>query len=134
MSRLLTIIGCCALLATPSALASPVGNDGSGAVKRSQATVSWAQPQIRTVVQHGLMAKSVAAFRADDTLTQGELAGVVAGLTKHSAGTVADPGASVTVTQLDARLVRALRLSGPAAAFTAGAQAVGLATPSRFGT
>ena len=80
------------------------------------------------------MAKTVAAFRADDTLTQGELAAVVAGLTKHSAGTVADPGAAVTVTQLDARLVRALDLSDAAAAFTAGAQAAGLATPSRFGT
>ena len=80
------------------------------------------------------MAKTVAAFRADDTLTQGELAAVVAGLTKHSAGTVADPGAPVTVTQLDARLVRALDLSDAAATFTAGAQAAGLATPSRFGT
>ena len=80
------------------------------------------------------MAKSVAAFRADDTLTQGELAAVVAGLTKQPAGTVADPGAAVTVTQLDARLVRALDLSDAAAAFNAGAQAAGLATPSRFGT
>ena len=80
------------------------------------------------------MAKTVAAFRADDTLTQGELAAVVAGLTKHSAGTVATPGAAVTVTQLDARLVRALGLSDAAATFTAGAQAAGLATPSRFGT
>ena len=122
MSRLLTILGCCALLATPSAFA------------RGDATVSWAQPQIRYVVQHGLMAKSVAAFRADDTLTQGELAAVVAGLTKHPAGTVADPGAAVTVTQLDARLVRALDLSDAAAAFNAGAHAAGLATPSRFGT
>ena len=122
MSRLLTIIGCCALLATPSAFA------------RGDATVSWAQPQIRYVVQHGLMAKSVAAFRADDTLTQGELATVVAGLTKQPAGTVADPAATVTVTQLDARLVRALDLSDAAAAFNAGAHAAGLATPSRFGT
>ena len=53
--------------ATPSAFA------------RSDATVSWAQPQIRYVVKHGLMAKTVAAFRADDTLTQGELAAVIAG-------------------------------------------------------
>ena len=122
MSRFLTILGCCALLATPSALA------------RGNATVSWAQPQIRYVVQHGLMAKSVAAFRADDTLTQGELASVIAGLTKQPAGTVADPGATVTVTQLDARLVRAVDLSDAAAAFNAGAHAAGLATPSRFGT
>src|SRR5947199_6827974 len=104
MSRLLTILGCCALVATPSALAGPIGNDGGGHAKRSDAAVSWAQPEIRAVVQHGLMAKSVAVFRPDDTLTQGELASVVAGLTKHSAGAVADPSAPVTVTQLDARL------------------------------
>jgi cell wall-associated NlpC family hydrolase len=134
MSRLLTILGCCALLATPSALAGPIGNDGGGSGKRSQAVVSWAQPEIQYVVKHGLMAKTVAAFRADDTLTQGELAAVVAGLTKHSASVVPDPSAPVTVTQLDTRLVRALNLSGAAAAFNAGAQAAGLATPSRFGT
>jgi cell wall-associated NlpC family hydrolase len=134
MSRLLTILGCCALLATPSALAGRIGDGGGHSAKSSRATVSWAQPEIRYVVQHGLMAKTVAAFRADDTLTQGELAAVVAGLTKHSAGTVATPSAAVTVTQLDARLVRALGLSDAAAVFTAGAQAAGLATPSRFGT
>jgi cell wall-associated NlpC family hydrolase len=134
MSRLLTILGCCALLATPSAFAARIGDGGGHSSKSSRATVSWAQPEIRYVVQHGLMAKTVAAFRADDTLTQGELAAAVTGLTKRSAGTVADPSAAVTVTQLDARLVRALGLSDAAAAFTAGAQAAGLATPSRFGT
>jgi cell wall-associated NlpC family hydrolase len=135
MSRLLTIIGCCALLATPSALAGRIGDGGNARRSSgSHATVSWAQPEIRYVVKHGLMAKSVAAFRAEDTLTQGELAAVVAGLTKRPAGAVADPGATVTVAQLDARLVRALGLTDPAAAFNTGAQAAGLATPSRFGT
>jgi cell wall-associated NlpC family hydrolase len=133
MSRLLTILGCCALLATPSAFAARIGDGGGHSPKSSRATVSWAQPEIRYVVQHGLMAKTVAAFRADDNLTQGELAAVVAGLTKHSTGAVATPSAAATVTQLDARLVRALDLSDAAAAFTAGAQAAGLATPSRFG-
>jgi cell wall-associated NlpC family hydrolase len=131
MSRLLTILGCCALLATPSALAGRVGD---GSVKRSQATVSWAQPQIQYVVKHGLMAKTVSAFRADATLTQGELAAVVAGLTKRPASVVAAPSGPVTVTQLDARLVRALGLSDAVAAFNDGAHAAGLATPSRFGT
>jgi cell wall-associated NlpC family hydrolase len=134
MSRLLTILGCCALLATPSAFAARIGDGGGHSAKNNRATVSWAQPEIRYVVQHGLMAKTVAAFRADDTLTQGELAAIVTGLTKHSAGTVAAPSTAVTVTQLDARLVRALGLSDAAAVFTAGAQAAGLATPSRFGT
>jgi cell wall-associated NlpC family hydrolase len=122
MSRLLTVLGCCALLGTPSAFA------------RSDTTVSWAQPQIQYVVKHGLMAKSVAAFRADDKLTQGELAAIVGGLTKRPASTVADPAAEVTVTQLDARLVRTLGLTDAAAAFNTGAQTAGLATPSRFGT
>ena len=129
MSRLLAIIGCCALLATPSALAGHVDSS-----KRGEATVSWAQPEIQYVVKHGLMAKTVAGFRADAALTQGELAAVIAGLTKQPAGTVADPGATVTVTQLDARLVRTLDLSDAAAIFNVGAHAAGLATPSRFGT
>jgi cell wall-associated NlpC family hydrolase len=130
MSRLLTILGCCALLATPSALAGRVGDSA----KHSDATVSWAQPEIQYVVKHGLMAKTVAAFRADDTLTQGELAAVIAGVTKQPARVIADPSAPVTVTQLDARLVTALGLSDAAAAFNTGARAAGLATPSRFGT
>ena len=66
MSRLLTILGCCALLATPSAFAGRIGDGGGHTSKSSRATVSWAQPEIRYVVQHGLMAKTVAAFRADD--------------------------------------------------------------------
>jgi cell wall-associated NlpC family hydrolase len=127
MSRLLTALVCCALLGAPSAVAA--GSSAPG-----PATVSWAQPQIKVVVTHGLMAKSVAAFRADDTLTQGELATLVAGLTKRASSVPADPAAPVTVTQLDARLVRALNLTDAAKAFYDGAHAAGLAVPSRFGT
>ena len=127
MSRLLTALVCCALLGAPSAVAA--GSSAPG-----PATVSWAQPQIKIVVTHGLMAKSVAAFRADDTLTQGELATLVAGLTKRPSSVPADPAAPVTVTQLDARLVRALNLTDAAKAFYDGAHAAGLAVPSRFGT
>ena len=124
MSRFLTVLACCALLAAPSA---PAAGKGAPAP-------SWAQRQIRTVVQHGLMAKTVAAFRASDTLTQGELAALVGGLTKQPARTTAVPSAPVTVAQLDAALVRALALSGAAKTFGDGARAAGLATPSRFGT
>jgi len=127
MSRLLTALACCALLGAPSAVASVRSTPGP-------APVSWAQPQIKVVVTHGLMAKSVAAFRADDTLTQGELATLVAGLTKRAASVPADPAAPVTVTQLDARFVRALNLADAAKAFYDGARAAGLAVPSRFGT
>ena len=132
MSRLLTILGCCALLATPSALA---GARRPRLASGSQSTVSWAQPQIRYVVKHGLMAKTVAAFRADDTLTQGELAASRSPVSPSSRPPRSPiPTGPVTVTQLDARLVRALGLSDAAAAFTAGARRPGLATPSRFGT
>ncbi|HSB38426.1 MAG TPA: C40 family peptidase [Gaiellaceae bacterium] len=133
MSRFLTALICCALLAAPAAAAARIG-DGSGATKSGAGgTPSWAQPEIRYVVKHGLMAKTVATFRADDPLTQGELATLIAGLTKQPAGTVANRAAPVTVTQLDARLVRALGLSAAAATFGANARAAGLAVPSRFG-
>ncbi len=47
---------------------------------------------------------------------------------------VADPGARVTITALDARLVSALGLSNAAAEFARGARAAGLKVPARFGT
>jgi cell wall-associated NlpC family hydrolase len=127
MSRLLAVLSCCALLGAPAAVAAKRSTPGP-------APVSWAQPQIKVVVGHGLMAKSVSAFRPDDSLTQGELSTLVAGLTKKAASVPADPAAPVTVTQLDARLVRILDLSDAAKAFYDGAHAAGLAVPSRFGT
>ena len=137
MSRSLTIFLCCALLAVPSAFAGTSGDLG-GAGRSSKAAhaaaPSWAQAEIRYVVRRGLMAKTEATFRANDVLTQGELAGLVAGLTKKSAAVTADPTAAVTVAQLDARLVRVLALGGAAQAFGDGSRAAGLVTPSRFGT
>ena len=47
---------------------------------------------------------------------------------------IANPGAPATMTQLDARLVSALGLSGAASEFVKGARAAGLKVPSRFGT
>ncbi len=135
MSRLLAFAACCALLASPSALAGKVRDPGKA--RRTSATAptpSWAQADIRFVVSHGLMAKSVATFRAADRLTQGDLATLVAGLTKQPVRATAAPSAAVTVGQLDARLVRALQLSDAATAFTADARDAGLAVPSRFGT
>src|SRR5919197_2650797 len=119
MSRLLALAACCALLASPSALASKIG-DG-GAVRRGSPTVpgpSWAQADIRYVVSHGLMAKSVATFRATDPLSQSELAALVASLTRQPARPVISPAAPVTVAQLDARLVGALALTDAATAFS----------------
>jgi cell wall-associated NlpC family hydrolase len=135
MSRLLLLAVFCALLAAPSALAVKIGDPGkSSGTNDAGSATSWAQAPIRYVVAHGLMAKTVAAFRAGDTLTQGELASLVSGLTKQPTSTPANPSAPVTVAQLDARLVRSLQLSDAATAFADGALAAGLAVPSRFGT
>jgi len=135
MSRFLTVFFCCALLLAPTAPAALMGDSGGGGGKSGAAVKpSWAQAEIRYVVKRGLMAKTVPAFRAEDVLTAGELATLVAGLTKQPAQAVANKSAPVTVTQLDARLVRALGLSEAVATFGANARAAGLAVPSRFGT
>jgi cell wall-associated NlpC family hydrolase len=95
---------------------------------------SWAQPQIRLVVARGLMAPSVASFRPNDALTQGELAELVAGLTEQPPKPVPNPAAQVTMSQLDAKLVRMLDLGDEASLFHESALAAGLRPPARFGT
>jgi cell wall-associated NlpC family hydrolase len=136
MSRFLPLAACCALLVVPSALAvkAPEPAPTQSHAPKGGAAASWAQADIRLVVAHGLMAKTVAAFRPTDPLTQGELATLVAGLTKQAPTVPANPSSPVTVAQLDARLVRALALGDAAAAFSDGARAAGLTAPSRFGT
>jgi cell wall-associated NlpC family hydrolase len=121
--RLLALFSCLlvGLAAAPGAFPS-----------RSQR--SWAQPQIRLVVAHGLLAGSVATFRPDDALTRAELQDLVAGLTEEPPKQVASPEAPVTMAQLDARLVRALGLGAEAATFYQEAAAAGLRPPARFGT
>jgi cell wall-associated NlpC family hydrolase len=119
--RLLAPFACLlvALAAAPGA--SPAGR-------------SWAQAQIRLVVSHGLMARTVPSFRPDDPLTQGELSTLVSELKDQPPKTVANPAAPVTMAQLDARLVRALDMSGDAASFQSSAATAGLHPPARFGT
>jgi cell wall-associated NlpC family hydrolase len=136
VSRFLAVIACCAVLAAPSALASPTGAaDGTGRTFAAVgATSSWAQAEIRLVVRRGLMAKTVASFRPTEPLTRAELAALVAGMTQQPAAMPANPTARVTLAQLDARLVRLLRLADAAKAFGDGARAAGLAAPGRFGT
>jgi cell wall-associated NlpC family hydrolase len=86
---------------------------------------SWAAAEIR------LLGQDPTTFRADDTVTRGELAELLAPL---SPAAPAKPEVALTVQDLDARLVAALGLSSEAKAFTAAAQTAGLAPPSRFGT
>ena len=92
MSRFLALVTCCALFAASSASASKIADPGKSRGATGPApTVSWAQTHIRYVVAHGLMAKTVAAFRGGDDLTQGELASLVSGLTKQPATVPANP-------------------------------------------
>ena len=125
MSRIVVIAAACALLASPAA-AHPGVHAATG-------SASWAQPEIKLVVSHGLMAKSVQSFKPNDPLTRGALNALVAGLTKRPAAAAPQPALPVTMAQLDAKLVRALALAPAASQFTAAARAAGLAPPSRFG-
>jgi cell wall-associated NlpC family hydrolase len=126
MSRIVVIAAACALLASPAA-AQPRARVATG-------SASWAQPEIKLVVSHGLMARSVQSFRPNDPLTRGALSALAAGLVERSSTTVPQSATSVTMAQLDATLVRALGLAPAAGAFAAATRGAGLAPPSRFGT
>jgi cell wall-associated NlpC family hydrolase len=89
---------------------------------------SWAAAEIRVLGQ------DPAFFRADETVTRGELAGLFAEATATTPRAVAKPEIPLSIQDLDARLVAALGLTPDAKAFAAGAKAAGLAPPSRFGT
>jgi cell wall-associated NlpC family hydrolase len=123
MRRLVFLLLLCLAL-VPPASASP-----------APAKESWALPEIRIVTAQGLMGGGdPAAFHADDPLTQGALARLVADLTQQEPATPANPAVPVTMAGLDAALVRALNLSDAAAAFAAATRTAGLAPPARFGT
>ena len=124
MSRILATAAVFAVLAAPASAKS------GGAT----APASWAQPEIKVVVAHGLMAKSVQTFRPNDPLTRGALTALVAGLVPGETPVSTRPADPVTMAQLDATLVRALGLNDAASEFAAAARTAGLAPPSRFGT
>src|SRR5919108_917392 len=129
--RLLALFAC--LLAAHSAAPSAAA---------ARAKPSWAQAEIRLVVDHGLMARSVAAFRPKAALRQGELRELITGLAAVSPESQPEPslppagsgGPTVTMAQLDAGLVGALGFRDEAASFQQAAAAVGLRPPGRFGT
>ena len=127
MSRILATTAVFAVLAAPAA-AQPF------AARTGQASSSWAQPQIKLVVSHGLMAKNVQSFRPNDPLTRSALDSLVAGLNPDLAGPSTASAAPVTMAQLDARLVHALDLTDAGIQFASVVRAAGLKPPSRFGT
>ena len=89
---------------------------------------SWAAAEIRALGQ------DPTAFRADDTVTRGELAELFAAATGTAPPAVAKPEVPLSIQDLDARLVAALGLTPDAKLFAAEAKAAGLAPPARFGT
>jgi cell wall-associated NlpC family hydrolase len=93
---------------------------------------SWATPQIKTVVEAGLMAPTVAEFRPDDTLTSSELATVLAALGVEIA--VTEPERPVTIRELDALLVTAVGLRPEAREIRLEAKRAGLAPKPWVGT
>jgi cell wall-associated NlpC family hydrolase len=115
------VAAACTLAVPVSGLASP-------------RTTAWDQPQIQLVTAHGLLGGDATEFRPDDPLTAGDLADLVAGLTAKPAVAPEDPSATVTITQLDAALVRGEGLGSAAARFSSAARAAGLNSPARFGT
>src|SRR6266699_2757936 len=124
MSRILAITAVFAVLAAPAAARTNGGAQPA----------SWAQPEIKVVVAHGLMAKTVQTFHPNDPLTSGALTPLVTGLALDGPTFTTQSTAPVTMAQLDATLVRALGLTDVAAQFAAAARAAGLTPPSRFGT
>jgi cell wall-associated NlpC family hydrolase len=106
----------------------------TGLASSSSPAVTWAKREIKLVVSQGLMAPDVASFRPADPLTRGELADLVGGLTGLEQRAPAQAGTTVTMAELDRRLVAALGLQDAGAAFSAAARAAGLQPPTRFGT
>ena len=75
----------------------------SAAAASARPAKGFASTEIQAVVDAGLMGPSVEDFRPDDPLTAAELTVVVASL--GGAISIADPQATVSVRELDARLV-----------------------------
>jgi cell wall-associated NlpC family hydrolase len=93
---------------------------------------SWAAPQIKIVVEHGLMGPSVSTFRPAAVLTRAELGQAMAALTGEPQ-VVVDPQRAVTLAKLDARLVAYLGLRHAGRQFRAKLRLAGLDPPRRLG-
>jgi len=99
---------------------------------QSALAVSWAQQQIKAVVSANLMGPSVDNFRSRQNITRAELYTAIAALTGESQ-VVVDPGAEVTMAQLDAAIVKALGLRPAAKIFQQKVENAGLEPPGRLG-
>jgi cell wall-associated NlpC family hydrolase len=93
---------------------------------------SWARPQIQIVVDHGLMGPSVTEFRPGQPLTREQLGYAMAVLTGEPQ-VVVDPTHTVTMAQLDRRLVTYLGVRAAAKGFQQTVVNAGLTPPTRLG-
>ena len=98
----------------------------------SAADRSWAQPQIETVVEAGLLADTVAAFKPQRPLTQRALGAALETLSLSNeepveySYPVVVPGRAVTIRELDAALVGFLGLGDAARSITSALRDAGL--------
>jgi len=101
---------------------------------------SWAEPQIETVVQAGLLADSAETFKPQQPLTRRALGAALETLSLASAEPVAYsypvavPGRAVTIRELDAALVGFLGLGDSARLVTGALRDAGLAPKAGAGT
>jgi len=91
-------------------------------------SASWADAEIRA------LGSDPASFRAEETITRGELAELLATVTGVDQAPVAKPEVQLTMQDLNARLVVALGLKPVAARFAQAVKDAGLAPPGRYGT
>ena len=106
----------------------------ASAAAAKPAARSWAQAQIQLIVAQGILGTDVATFRPDEPLTRADATALVAGLTRRAPKPVSSPSTTVSIANLDSRLVAAIGLKDAASTFQLSAKAAGLAPPTRFGT
>ena len=119
-----------ALLACTATALAALAAATAGAT--SNAGASWAAPEIRTVVGAGLMAPTVAEFRAEEPLTWAEFGIVLAAF--GAPVSVSQPDRLVTLRELDARLVSVAGLRPSARRIRMAAVQAGLEPRSWLGT
>jgi cell wall-associated NlpC family hydrolase len=117
-----------ALLAVVVGLAAAAVS-GASAANRA----AFASAEIAEVVDAGLMAPSVSAFRPSDTFTQGDFATVIATLGGRPTPAT-DPDAPVSIRELDARLVTLAGLRPAAREIRLSALGAGLTPRTWLGT
>lgn len=104
------------------------------------AETSWAQPQIKAVVEAGLLADRVAAFRPNEPLTQKALGDALDTLSLAAEDPPAyryplvAPGRAITIRELDAALVGFLGLGDAARSVAAALRDADLAPKPGAGT